>query len=89
MVAGNALQTQKVLDAGCLNYLMKTMFHEKRSVRKETCWILSNIAAGTQRQIEMLIESNFLPILTQVIKNDEQEVNIIKIDQKRSYLGCM
>jgi hypothetical protein len=79
MVAGNALQTQKVLDSGCLNYLMKTIFHEKRSVRKETCWIISNIAAGTQRQIEMLIQSNFLPILLEVIKNDESEVKFFLI----------
>jgi hypothetical protein len=74
MVAGNALQTQKVIDAGCLNYLLKTIYHEKRSVRKETCWIISNIAAGTQQQIESLIVGNFLPVLTHVIKNDEPEV---------------
>ena len=74
MVAGNALQTQKVVDAGVLPYLLKTMFHEKKSVRKESCWIISNIAAGTQQQIEALIMNDFLPVMTQVIKNDDQEV---------------
>ena len=74
VVAGNASQTQMVVDSGCLQYLKKTIIHEKRSIRKETCWIISNIAAGTQQQIEALIENDFLPILDYVIKNDEPEV---------------
>jgi len=74
VVAGNAAQTQMVVDSGCLQYLKKTIMHEKRSIRKETCWIISNIAAGTQQQIESLILNEFLPILDYVIKNDEPEV---------------
>ncbi len=74
VVAGNASQTQMVVDSGCLQYLKKTIVHEKRSIRKETCWIISNIAAGTQQQIEALITDDFLPILDYVIKNDEPEV---------------
>jgi importin subunit alpha-1 len=88
MVAGNALQTQKVIDAGVLNYLHKTMFNEKRAVRKETCWIISNIAAGTQQQIEALILNNFLPVMTRVVKNDDPEVRVIyNLDSKGSNLG--
>jgi hypothetical protein len=63
-----------VIDAGALNFLSRTIFHEKRSIRKETCWIISNIAAGTQQQIEALIVNNFLPILERVIKHDEPEI---------------
>lgn len=74
IVAGNAHQTQLVIEAGALDMLKKTMYHEKRSVRKETCWIISNIAAGTQQQIEALIINDFLPILDYVIKNDEPEI---------------
>lgn len=74
IVAGNALQTQSVLDAGALNFLCKTIYNEKRSVRKETCWILSNFAAGTQLQIEALISHDFLPILHEVVKKDEPEI---------------
>lgn len=73
-VAGNAAQTQTVVDSGCLQYLKKTIYHEKRSIRKETCWIISNIAAGTQQQIEALIINDFTPILDDVIKNDEPEI---------------
>jgi importin subunit alpha-1 len=74
IVSGNAQQTQSIIDAGVLNYLKKTIFHEKRSIRKESCWIISNIAAGTQQQIECLISAEFLPVLDYVIKNDEAEV---------------
>lgn len=75
IVSGNANQTQIVLDAGVLQYLKKTIFNEKRSIRKESCWIISNIAAGTQQQIEALITNEFLPVLDYVIKNDEPDVN--------------
>jgi importin subunit alpha-1 len=74
IVSGNALQTQMVIDAGALKYFTKTLFSEKRSIRKETCWIISNIAAGTQQQIEALITADFLPILDKVIKHDEPEI---------------
>jgi len=75
IVSGNAHQTQMVIDAGILQYLKKTIFHEKRSIRKESCWIISNIAAGTQQQIEALITNDFLKVLEYKIKNDEPEVN--------------
>ena len=75
IVSGNPLQTQAVIDAGVLKYLSQLIFHEKRSIRKETCWVISNIAAGTQQQIKALILSDFLKILEKVIRTDEPEVN--------------
>ena len=74
IAAGDANQTQMLLDIGVLNYLKDTIFHNKKSIRKETAWIISNIAAGTQRQIESLIEAGFLPILMKVMTNDEVEI---------------
>jgi hypothetical protein len=74
IVTGNPLQTQAVIDAGILPFLAKLIFHEKRSIRKEACWVISNIAAGTQQQIKALIVNDFLPILETVIKNDDPEV---------------
>ena len=41
------------------------------AIRKETVWIISNIAAGTQKQIEYLISEDFLPILAQLLEKDE------------------
>jgi hypothetical protein len=87
IVTGNPLQTQAVIDAGVLPYLAKLIFHEKRSIRKETCWVISNIAAGTQQQIKSLIVNDFLSILEQVIKNDEPEVNKIYINNLIKFIN--
>ena len=74
IASGNANQTQQLLDWGILDCLKKTIFNEKKAIRKETAWIISNIAAGTQKQIESLISENFLPILDKEIQNDDLEI---------------
>ena len=74
IAAGNANQTQKLIDLGLLSQLKKTIINPKKSIRKETAWILSNIAAGTQKQIENLISEDFLPIFQRIIQYDEAEV---------------
>jgi len=43
-------------------------------MRKETCWILSNLAAGTQSQVEEIIKCNMLPILKNMIEYDDEEI---------------
>ena len=74
IASGNANQTQALIDWGVLNYLKKTLFHEKKTIRKESAWIVSNIAAGTQKQIETLINEDFLKILTEVVNKDDVEI---------------
>jgi hypothetical protein len=74
IATGNANQTQELIDSGLLPQLKKTIFNQKKIIRKESAWILSNIAAGTQKQIENLINEDFLLIFEKVIQNDESEV---------------
>ena len=74
IASGNANQTQRLIEWNVLDYLKKTIFNQKKNIRKESAWIISNIAAGTQKQIETLISQNFLPILDQAIQKDEQEI---------------
>ena len=52
---GSDLQTQQVLDSGLLNYLPKLLDNPRKGIRKESCWVASNIAAGTSDQISALI----------------------------------
>lgn len=92
VVSGNAKQTQKVIELGGLEYLKRCLFHEKKSIRKETCWIISNLAAGTSSQVEALIRSDYLPTLQKILNSDDLEViykSLIKliIDQKRVSVG--
>ena len=55
-------------------YLKVLVFHERALIRKEACLILSNIAAGTDLQTEHLISNDFVKILGNVIKNDQEDV---------------
>ncbi len=48
--------------------------HSKINVQKESGWILSNITAGTQVQIQSVIESDLIPLLIQTLANNELKV---------------
>ncbi len=54
LVSGDDLQTQAVLDAGALLYMPALLRNSKKNIRKETCWLLSNIAAGNAQQVNAL-----------------------------------
>lgn len=44
--------TDALIDNGVLDLAIKYLSHPKKSMRREMCWILSNIAAGTRKQVE-------------------------------------
>lgn len=56
-VSGNDMHTQAVIDAGFFTHADMLLNHPKKNVRKETCWVLSNIAAGTPDQISQLLKN--------------------------------
>jgi hypothetical protein len=50
IVTGDDLQTQVIINCGalsCLLHLLKTS--QKKSIKKEACWTISNITAGARR----------------------------------------
>lgn len=57
IVSGNDEQTQAVIDAGLMTKMSFLLNHPKRMVRKEACWVLSNIAAGTPQQISTVLKT--------------------------------
>lgn len=67
LVTGNDEQTQKVLDANILDHLEELMGSSRKTIRKESCWLASNIAAGTKNQIAMLMHRR--GILNALIEN--------------------
>jgi hypothetical protein len=43
----------------------------KKGIRKEACWAISNIMAGTREQIQAVIEANVIPPLTHLLDTAE------------------
>ena len=56
---------------------MKLLNHKKRTIRRESCWILSNICAGTLPQVQKCL---FYP---ELIKKCISLLNYDEIDVKR------
>lgn len=48
IVTGDDSQTQVAVEAGLIPALNEILSHPKKSVRKEACWVLSNITAGSE-----------------------------------------
>jgi importin subunit alpha-1 len=65
MVTGDEVQTDHVIQCGCLPIMLQLLSNNKRNIRKEACWTLSNITAGTASQIQALD----LPLLSQACSN--------------------
>uniref|UniRef100_A0A915Q1N5 Importin subunit alpha n=1 Tax=Setaria digitata TaxID=48799 RepID=A0A915Q1N5_9BILA len=59
LVAGGDDETQVVLDAGLLPRMME-LFRTNIPIqqKREIAWILSNVAAGSHRQVDLLFETN-------------------------------
>lgn len=69
IVTGTEHQTQMAIDAGLLKVLPHLLRHPKTSIQKEAAWVLSNVAAGSQQQIQLLIVYDLLPLLVALLKN--------------------
>jgi len=66
--------TQLMLDHGFLNCAYKIFDEtEKKAVRKEILWMLSNVAAGSVSQIEQLMElEDFIPKTLSIIATGDE-----------------
>jgi importin subunit alpha-1 len=46
IVTGSDMQTTQVVEFNALPKFIELLSHDKRAVRREACWTLSNITAG-------------------------------------------
>ena len=75
IVSGSDEQTQAIIDAGLMAHMQRLLNHPKRMARKEACWVLSNIAAGTHQQIGTVIKTKgCIQDLCQMAISSEWEV---------------
>ena len=60
---------------GILDLLKELIKHPKATIRRETCWITSNIAAGTPSQVLTLLnDKELLKLIVQAFETDVVEV---------------
>ena len=50
-----------------LRHLLNLLNSHKKTIRKETCWVISNITAGTTNQIQEVIDAGLIPPLVQLL----------------------
>lgn len=55
IVTGNDAQTQIVIDLGIVSKIDQLLNSCKESIRVEACWLLSNISAGNNEQINVTL----------------------------------
>lgn len=63
--------------------------HPKKNIRKEACWMLSNIAAGSPYQLSQLVNTNSLipKVLEQVLINPVIRFMVIHLACYRIRVG--
>lgn len=69
------MQTQIIINCGalpCLLNLLQTM--HKKSIKKEACWTLSNITAGTKDQIQAVLDAGIIPPLVNLLATAEFDI---------------
>ncbi|KAG6454647.1 hypothetical protein O3G_MSEX008810 [Manduca sexta] len=71
MLTGSDEQTDRCLDAGCLEHIMTLLRCGKPSLMKEAAWAASNVLAGTQPQIQRAVDAGLLPHLCHVITSKD------------------
>jgi hypothetical protein len=76
IISGNVNQTQKMLDYNIYDILKTHMFNQKKGIKKEANWIISNIASDTEAHIKDLIDNGFFPLIYQIFQKEDRDVRI-------------
>lgn len=77
IVSGDKDDTQRMIDAGLINVLMRIFPYAQDIQKKEILWIISNVAAGTPKQIKVLIDCGLIRDLIHIINT---EIDILQIE---------
>lgn len=68
--------TDLVLANDGLKHICNLLNSDKAVIRKEAAWTISNIAAGTTEQVEMLFNLGVFVKISQLIREDTEEVKV-------------
>ena len=62
------------IEAGALDEFHKMLDHPKRAVRKEICWSISNVTAGSPSQIQKCIDTGIISTLINHMNYDTEDI---------------
>ncbi|CAD8174198.1 unnamed protein product [Paramecium pentaurelia] len=75
VVTGDETQTTYVLNQGLLLKIPKLLSHDKKAIRREACWTISNITAGSINQVSQVVrDSAILEKLFTLMTTDVEEI---------------
>jgi len=68
--------TEVILECNAVPRLKELVTHSNREIQKESCWTLSNIAAGTVDQIQAVIDSGAIPPLVDLVRDKKTDSEV-------------
>uniref|UniRef100_A0A915DWU8 Importin alpha n=1 Tax=Ditylenchus dipsaci TaxID=166011 RepID=A0A915DWU8_9BILA len=69
---GSDTLTQVVVDSGVMMKVIPSLLKRTNvSIVKECCWLVSNVVAGTEQQIQHALDADLLPLLFDVLKTGD------------------
>lgn len=75
IVTGDDVQTQTIIDHQALPCLLNLLTNtHKKSIKKEACWTISNITAGTNNQIQHVINAGIIVPLIELLQTAEFDI---------------
>jgi importin subunit alpha-1 len=75
LLSGDDFMVEEIIRYGVINLCDKLLFHTNPTIRRESAWCLSNIAAGTKTQIALLVESGVFPKLVELVRDQVADVS--------------
>ena len=71
IVTGSDEQTQFALDRGFLKLVPQLLESRQANIVKETCWAVSNIAAGTRKQVQAVQDLGVIPKILSILREGD------------------
>lgn len=75
IAAGDDHQTQAVVDAGALSYLMPLLLSPDVEAVKDSCWLVSNVLAGTDEQVQAVIDGGVMSAMVRLLGNTDHSTS--------------
>jgi len=68
------IQTQIIINVSVLPCLLSLLSSQRKAIRKEACWTISNITAGNRAQVQAVIDAQIIPRLVTLLKNSDFDI---------------